>query len=106
MKKFSTDAAGFAALTLCELIVQQCVISGLFTPENATHLLKMAARRHQEAAEGTDDKIALNMEAAHLLCTLGSGLEPLFREHRERDIRSPASKPAKPSRPSWVAFPK
>ncbi|TNE33955.1 MAG: hypothetical protein EP348_11925 [Alphaproteobacteria bacterium] len=110
MRNFSTDAAGFAALTLSELILQQCVLKGLFSNEEAKELLALAARRHEDAAEGNDEKIALNMEAAHLLRLLASGLEPLFQEERARKPETPASpcsaKPAEPrARPNWVAFP-
>lgn len=104
MTKFSTDAAGFAALTISELMLQQCVLSGLFTPEEARRLLISAAKRHEEAAEGADEKIALNMEAAHLIRALGSGLEPLFREQRGQKAEQ-AKKPKTESRPNWVRFP-
>jgi len=70
MKKFSMDAAGFAALTVSELISQQCVIKGLLTVSETRHLLKAAARRHEDCAEGTDEKMALNLEAADLLLAL------------------------------------
>tara|TARA_R100000005_G_scaffold45764_1_gene21806 strand:- start:3707 stop:4147 length:441 start_codon:yes stop_codon:yes gene_type:complete len=78
MKNFSTDAAGFAALTLSELILQQCLLGGLIAPEDARRLLGIAVHRHEEAANGSEEKIALNMEAAHLLRLLSHGLEPLF----------------------------
>ena len=104
MTKFSIDAAGFAALTISELMLQQCVLSGLFTSAEAQRLLKMAARRHEDAAQGTDEKIALNMEAAHLIRTLSNGLEPLFREHRHGAQPAPA-KPKSEGRPTWVRFP-
>ncbi|MEH6527979.1 MAG: hypothetical protein V7723_18070 [Sneathiella sp.] len=78
MTKFSTDAAGFAALTLCELILQQCVKNNLFTPAEGKQILKAAAKRHESCAEGDEDKISLNMETAHLLRRLSSGLGPLL----------------------------
>jgi hypothetical protein len=105
MKKFSTDAAGFAALTISELMLQQCVINGLFSSEEAQDLLRTAACRHEEAAEGTEEKVALNMEVARLLRALATGLVPLFREHRQRDIRPSAAKPFKSINPTWVRFP-
>lgn len=105
MTKFSTDAAGFAALTISELMLQQCVLSGLFTAEEAQRLLVSAARRHEEAADGPEEKIALNMEAAHLIRALSSGLEPLFREQRDSPKAAPSSKPGPESRPNWVRFP-
>ncbi|MBO0333549.1 hypothetical protein J0X12_07995 [Sneathiella sp. CAU 1612] len=105
MTKFSTDAAGFAALTISELMLQQCVLSGLFTAEEARRLLSSAARRHEAAAEGPEEKIALNMEAAHLIRALGSGLEPLFRERRDSSKTVAPRKPAPKSRPNWVRFP-
>ncbi|MDF2367255.1 hypothetical protein [Sneathiella sp.] len=104
MTKFSTDAAGFAALTISELILQQCVLNGLFTGEEARRLLISAAKRHEAAASGTDEKIALNMEAAHLIRALSSGLEPLFREQRNATPpKTPQQKTG--SRPNWVRFP-
>lgn len=78
MQNFSTDAAGFAGLTLAELILQHLVLRGLMTPGEARRLLDIAARRHEAAAVGSEEKIALNMEAAHLLRALSLGLEPLF----------------------------
>ncbi|MCC3305571.1 hypothetical protein [Sneathiella sp. HT1-7] len=104
MTKFSTDAAGFAALTISELMLQQCVLNGLFTGEEARRLLISAAMRHEEAADGTEEKIALNMEAAHLIRALVSGLEPLFRE--ARNTAPPKTpQPKTGSRPNWVRFP-
>lgn len=106
MAKFSTDAAGFAALTISELMLQQCVISGLFTVEEARRLLVSAARRHEEAASGPDEKIALNMEAAHLIRAMLSGLEPLFREPQgntpARDNKTPGGTG---KTETWVRFP-
>ncbi|MCR9214573.1 MAG: hypothetical protein NXI13_12715 [Proteobacteria bacterium] len=80
MKEFSADAAGFAALTLSELILQQCVIKGLFTRAEARELLETACQRHEENAEGADEKIALNTEAAFLLRSMGRGLKPLLAD--------------------------
>ncbi len=105
MTKFSTDAAGFAALTISELMLQQCVLSGLFTAEEARRLLVSAARRHEDAAHGPEEKIALNMEAAHLIRALGGGLEPLFREQRDSAKATPSSNSSPKSRPNWVRFP-
>ena len=105
MTKFSTDAAGFAALTISELMLQQCVLNGLFTGEEARRLLISAARRHEEAASGAEEIIALNMEAAHLIRALGSGLEPLFRDQRDIPKSTPPNKPTPKSRPNWVRFP-
>ena len=103
MTKFSIDAAGFAALTISELMLQQCVLNGLFTPEEARCLLLSAARRHEAAAEGPDEKIALNMEAAHLIRALTTGLEPLFREQKGQAPEKPAASAKK--RETWVRFP-
>jgi hypothetical protein len=100
MTIFSTDAAGFAALTLCELILQQCVKKDIFTPVEAQELIQAAAVRHESCAEGADDKISLNMETAHLLRQLSMGLEPLFKAGKSRE------KPMhKPSAVTWVRFP-
>ena len=100
MTKFSTDAAGFAALTLCELILQQCVKNNLFTPAEGKQILKAAAERHESCAEGDKDKIALNMETAHLLRRLSSGLEPLLNADKR-----PVSEAAQFSQDTWVKFP-
>ncbi|USG62855.1 hypothetical protein NBZ79_07680 [Sneathiella marina] len=100
MTKFSTDAAGFAALTLCELILQQCVKNNLFTPTEGKQILKAAAERHESCAEGEDEKIALNMETAHLLRRLSSGLGPLFDPEGR-----PATKAKRPLQETWVKFP-
>ena len=105
MRKFSTDAAGFAALTISELMLQQCVLSGLFTVEEAERLLKTAAQRHEEAAEGSETKIALNMEAAHLIRTLAAGLAPLFREQREAARTAPSQNPSGNPKATWIRFP-
>lgn len=80
MKEFSADSAGFAALTLSELILQQCVIKGVFTRAEARDLLEMACQRHEENAEGSPEKIALNTEAAFLLRSMSRGLKPLIEE--------------------------
>lgn len=100
MIKFSTDAAGFAALTLCELILQQCVRNNLFTPAEGKQILKAAAERHESCAEGDDDKNSLNMETAHLLWRLSSGLGPVLNPDKH-----PASEAAKPSQETWIKFP-
>ena len=106
MTKFSIDAAGFAALTISELMLQQCVLNGLFTPEEARGLLISAARRHEAAAEGPDEKIALNMEAAHLIRALTTGLEPLFREQRTNPpARGQKTRKNKEVKETWVRFP-
>lgn len=95
MTKFSTDAAGFAALTLSELILQQCVKNSLFTPAEGKQILKAAAERHLSCAEGDDAKVALNMETAHLLRRLSSGLGPIL----DSDL-SPISENKKSSKDS------
>lgn len=122
MKNFSTDAAGFAALTLSELILQQCLLSGLITPAEARGLLAIAARRHEDAATGSDDKITLNMEAAHLIRTLSLGLEPLLADRAAtgdtaatvssgplhwpgRTVAAAGKAAPPPRRDTWVRFP-
>ncbi|WP_339630426.1 hypothetical protein [uncultured Sneathiella sp.] len=105
MTEFSTDAAGFAALTISELILQQCVINGLFTAEEARRLLETAAARHEGAAHGPEEKIALNRQSAELIRALSSGLEPLLsRPQAKAEKPAPEKKPATP-RPTWVRFP-
>ncbi|PHQ68715.1 MAG: hypothetical protein COB93_09950 [Sneathiella sp.] len=104
MRKFSTDAAGFAALTVSELILQQCVVKGLFTAPEARNLLNTAVRRHQNSAIGSDEKIALNDEAADLLATLSQGLEPLFRKFPV-ECPDAATEPLRKSKETWVRFP-
>ncbi|MEX1036443.1 MAG: hypothetical protein WDZ54_10835 [Sneathiella sp.] len=105
MTDFSTDAAGFAAFTISELIVQQCVLSGLFTAEEARRLLETAAARHESAAHGPEEKVALNREAAELIRALADGLEPLLRAPHDIPTASPPRKPDVKSRPNWVRFP-
>ncbi|MEH6545865.1 MAG: hypothetical protein V7701_05525 [Sneathiella sp.] len=100
MTKFSTDAAGFAALTLCELIFQQCVKNNLITPAEGKQILKAAAERHESCAEGDEEKISLNMETAHLLRRLSSGLGPLLDPDNHK---TPVTK--KSSRETWFKFP-
>ncbi len=85
-------------------MLQQCVLNGLFSGEEARRLLISAAKRHEDAAEGSDEKITLNMEAAHLIRARSSGLEPLFREQREQRAEQ-AKKPKTENRPNWVRFP-
>ncbi|MAL78180.1 MAG: hypothetical protein CMN55_03560 [Sneathiella sp.] len=98
MKNFSTDAAGFAALTLSELILQQCLLGGLIAPEEARRLLGIAVHRHEEAANGSEEKIALNMEAAHILRLLSHGLEPLLADKAANDDNTAAPAASEPLR--------
>jgi hypothetical protein len=100
MTKFSTDAAGFAALTLCELILQQCVKKNVFTSDEARRLIQAAAKRHESCADGTEDKVSLNMETAQLLRQLSVGLEPLFKA--EKNLREPTQET---TAATWVRFP-
>jgi hypothetical protein len=80
MRDFSVETAGFAALTLVELLIQQCVIKGILNEEDVKGLLAAAARRHEAAASGSVDRIELNMETARLIHMLAEGLEPLFEQ--------------------------
>lgn len=80
MQSFSVETAGFVALTLTELMLQEFVKKGLLSGQEVKHLLVSAALRHEDAAEGDQEKIDLNMEAAHMIRTLMNGLAPLFSE--------------------------
>jgi len=83
MAKFPVETTGFAALTITELMLQECVMKGVFEEEDARRLLKAAARRHEEAATGSLEKIQMNMEVATLVRSLAAGLEPLFERKRK-----------------------
>ncbi len=85
MAKFTFETTGFAALTITELMLQECILKGVFEEEEAKRLLQAAARRHEEAATGSLEKIQMNMEVATLIRSLSAGLEPLFeRKRKER----------------------
>ncbi|MBL4906702.1 MAG: hypothetical protein JKX94_04560 [Sneathiella sp.] len=83
MQSFSVETAGFVALTITELLLQECVRKGVITEQEVKHLLRSAARRHDDAAEGDQEKIDLNMEAAHMIRTLLQGLAPMFKEETD-----------------------
>ncbi len=80
MQKFTSDIAGFASLTIVEMLIQECVVKGVLDEAAVNRLLTAAARRHENAAGGEIEKIELNMEAARLIRTLMAGLKPLFEE--------------------------
>lgn len=82
MKDFSMDTAGFTALTITELLVQQCVMKGLLTGDEVTGLLKAAAYRHEMAAERDEEKTLINTEAARLIHAMLEGLSPLLNPER------------------------
>lgn len=84
MQTYSTQTAGFVALTVTELLLQECVLKGVLSEKDVKRLLRAAARRHENAAEGEETKIDLNMQAAHMIRTLMQGLEPLFEKEKAR----------------------
>jgi|GEM_PF-3269202 len=82
MKDFSIDTAGFAALTITELLLQHCVMKGVMTAEEVSQLLGSAITRHETAAKGSDEKALINTEAARLITAMLKGLSPLLgKEH-------------------------
>ncbi len=85
MQNFSSDTTGFAALTIVELLIQECVMQDLLDEEAVNRLLGEAARRHENAALGELDKIDMNMEAARLIRTMMVGLRPLFNQIQGTD---------------------
>jgi hypothetical protein len=84
MQKFSIDTTGFAALTITEFLIQECVLKGVLSEKDVTRLLQGAAQRHELAAGGSMDKVQLNMETAKLIRTLLVGLEPLFKQQKKK----------------------
>ena len=96
MQTYSTQTAGFVALTVTELLLQECVIKGVLSEKDVKRLLRAAARRHENAAEGEESKIDLNMQAAHMIRTLMQGLEPLFEKTKTKKKKTKkTSKPDK-----------
>lgn len=87
MQTYSTQTAGFVALTVTELLLQECVLKGVLSEKDVKRLLRAAARRHENAAEGEAAKIDLNMQAAHMIRALMSGLEPLFEKKKKQKKR-------------------
>jgi len=95
MQRFSVERTGFAALTIIELLLQEMVIKGILSEREVKRILKAAARRHEDAAEGDADKIEMNMEAALLIRTLTSGLAPLFDREEKTNYPNKKKKPVK-----------
>lgn len=87
MQEFSVQSAGFAALTLSDLMLQQLVISGHFTSAQARLLLASAIERHTDCAERDPDNAALNITTAQLIQRLTVGLEPLLDQYDRADAR-------------------
>ncbi|SLN35322.1 hypothetical protein [Oceanibacterium hippocampi] len=88
MRKVGPDAAGFAAFTICELLIQRLILDGRLSGAEARDLLEVAALRHEDSAVG--DEAALNGDAAYLIRRLVRGLKPLL----DRDGAGPAEAPA------------
>ncbi len=84
MQKFSVDTTGFAALTITELLIQECVLKGVLSEKDVKRLLDASARRHERAASGDLERIQMNMETACLIRSLTAGLEPLFKKQRKK----------------------
>jgi len=104
MPNFSVDRTGFAALTIVEFLIQEMVMKGMLTEADVKHLLVAAARRHEDAAQGDQYKIDMNMEAALLIRTLMQGLDPLFTRDRNSTKKKRERKPKprtneRPTRP-------
>ncbi|MEP3244689.1 MAG: hypothetical protein ABJN40_11065 [Sneathiella sp.] len=91
MQGFSSDIAGFASLTIVEMLIQECVLKGVLDEAAVNRLLTAAARRHENAAGGEVEKIELNMEAARLIRTLMIGLKPLFEQAEENQEAAESS---------------
>ena len=99
MKDFSIDTAGFAALTITELILQQCVMKNVLTEEEVTQLLGSAILRHETAAKGDDEKALINSEAARLITAMLTGLEPLLNKNKVPVAAKPKRKRRKRTTP-------
>lgn len=84
MREFSTDSAGFAALTLVEILIQELVRQELLDDRDVKRILKAAAKRHEKAAAGSSEKIDLNMESATLIRLMKSGLTPMMKAAKEK----------------------
>ena len=67
MREFSTDSAGFAALTLVEILIQELVQKGVLEGKDAKRVLKASRKRHKKAAQRNADNAVLNHEAADLI---------------------------------------
>ena len=96
MQSFSVETAGFVALTITELLLQECVRKGVISEQEVKHLLRSAARRHDNAAEGDQEKIDLNMEAAHMIRTLLQGLAPMFKDEKDEAAELKTENPVEP----------
>lgn len=94
MQEFSVQSAGFAALTLSDLMLQQLVISGHFTPAQARQLLATAIERHTGCAERDPANAALNITTAQLIQKLAVGLEPLFDQYDAPEGKAPVRTPS------------
>ena len=88
MRKVSATAAGFAAFTVVEYLLQELVIKGVVTTEEAREILDSAASRHDDAAYGDEEKVALNNDSAYVIRSLSKGLKPLFKAVEEADRRN------------------
>lgn len=99
MQNFSVETAGFVALTLTELMLQECVKKGILSKQEVKHLLNAAAQRHEDAAGGDQEKIDLNTEAAHMIRALMQGLAPLFNEE-EAELSKIKNKPVEKAKAS------
>ena len=84
MRNFSADKTGFAALTIVEILLQEMINKGILDDRDVQRILKSAARRHEDAATGTSEKIDLNMESATLIRMLLSGLDPLLKKTKKK----------------------
>ncbi|MEH6403495.1 MAG: hypothetical protein V7750_09010 [Sneathiella sp.] len=92
MKDFSIDTAGFAALTITELLLQHCVMKEVLTEAEVTHLLGSAIHRHESAANGDDEKASINTEAARLITAMLEGLAPLLNKNKIPEKSTPNPK--------------
>ncbi len=101
MQSFSVETAGFVALTLTELLLQECVRKGVLSEQEVKHLLISAAKRHENAADGDQEKVDLNMEAAHMIRTMMQGLAPLFNEEETQQEKI-ENQPVEPTKNSQI----
>jgi len=100
MRNFSADKTGFAALTIVEILLQEMIHKEILDDRDVKRVLKSAARRHEDAASGTSEKIDLNMESATLIRMLLSGLDPLLTKTKKRRKQRKKSEKEKSTRKS------
>ncbi|WP_169569820.1 hypothetical protein [Sneathiella limimaris] len=84
MRQISADKTGFASLTIVELLLQELILKDILDDRDVKRLLKAAAKRHEKSANGSPDKIELNMETATLIRLLLEGLQPALKKAKKK----------------------